>query len=326
MELFETLLVTFFAGGAPGAIWTVLRFILRLLVNISEISDKMQVSALDRYLARSGWCSSRAFDFSGMPGNGIHVLITRPVFWPTGILVAYKGKDDDDYKKVSKYWIYSFGPGTEEIKRLIIGNPNAITIRNVYIPSPWRTSIDISYTMPPSKEKPWQTTVINQIMSAYATTGRASFLVCGLPGCGKSTLGELVGKRLKGIGVIPEVVKNIDLTTPNLLLEDAFSKPTPSTPIILMLDEFDGAVKYAERDTAKDKAGNGREAICLANTPTLLLSTLDQLARTQNLIVIATSNLPLEKMRGDIYTRYTRIGRLDRWYSVPSKKSGTKSL
>jgi hypothetical protein len=319
MDIFETLIVTFVVGGAPAALWMMLRFLLGLIINTSIISDKMQISALDRHLAKNGWCSSRMFDFSGMPSEGVHALFMWSKNVPSGIMIACKWYDQNaEHSKKLKYTIYWMGRGAADMRRAIIGNPNAIKIRNVYMPSPWRTSIDISYTMPPEKLKPWQCSVVDQIVTAYATRSRVSYLVCGPPGCGKSTLGEIVASRLKGIGVTPEVVKNGDLTTANLLLEDLYDMPTPGTPIILMLDEFDGTVKYAERDTSKDQSG-AREAICLANTPTLLLSTLDQLARTSNLIVIATSNLELNVLRTGMYQRYTRVGRMDKYYQVTAR-------
>lgn len=313
MELFETLLVTFFAGGAPGAIWAVIQFLIHLLINVTLIYNSMQRSALDRYIAKHGWCSTRMFDYSRTPDEGFHIVITHRGMWPTGILVAHKWCDEDGCER---YTLYYSGRGVEDIRRQVIGDPNAITILNVYVASPTRISVDSSQLIPPAKEKAWQKIVVDQIVSAYASHGRASFLVCGYPGCGKSTLGILVAKRLHGVGVIPEVIANADLTTPGLLLEDLYSRPTVSTPIILMLDEYDCAADYAERDTSKS---NSSGSIALANTPTLLLSTIDQMARTQNLVVIATSNLPLKKMRADPYARYTRIGRLDMWYEVPNK-------
>jgi len=318
MELLETILVTFIIGNATSALWACIQFLLHLLVNVSIISEKMQVSALDRYLAKYGWCSSRAFDFSGMPAFGIHILLMRTGCMPTGFIVAYKHTDSDmKYNKQTQYTIYWLGRGAAVVREHVIGNPEAITLRNIYVPSPWRTSVDINYVMPPESMRPWQKLVVKQIISMYATTGKASFLVCGWSGCGKSTLGELVALQLKGIGVIPEVVKNADLTTANLLLNDLYDTPTVSTPIILMLDEFDVAIKYAQRDTKNDKSE--REAICLANTPTLLLSTMDQLARTKNLIVIATSNMKLSELRNGSYERYTRRGRIDGYFQVVAK-------
>ena len=276
----------------------------------------MQRSALDRYIAKHGWCSARVFDYSGMPSDGYHIVFTMNGKWPTGILVAIKWMEDHHMQRYTLYWC---GAGIKNIRLQIIGDPNTIAIINVNVAGPLRISSDISHAKPPAKEKAWQKIVIDQIMSAYATNGRASYLVCGFPGCGKSTLGELVAKRLKGPGVIPYVIKNVDLTTPGLLLCDCYDYPTSSTPVIFMLDEYDCAATYAERDITKT-TGNGCESIALANTPTLLLSTMDQLARTKSLIVIATSNLPLEKIRAEPFTRYTRIGRLDRWYSVPTPR------
>jgi hypothetical protein len=128
-------------------------------------------------------------------------------------------------------------------------------------------------------------------------------------GTGKSTLGELLSVSLMDVLKIQtEVVKNIDLTSKGLLLEDVFATPTMCSPVVLVLDEFDSTIEHAESINSGTEKGEGTS---LAATPTSLLALLDRLNRTPYLLVIATSNRTVQEMTAGIYGRYTREGRID---------------
>lgn len=147
-------------------------------------------------------------------------------------------------------------------------------------------------------------------MKSYTTANKVSVLISGGPGVGKSTIGELLAAEMKKkLCVAPEVVKCLDLTAPGFLLEDALKTSTVTTPVILMLDEFDTTIDYAERDRSKD--GRSNEGISLANTPTSLLGLLDRMNKIHHFIIIATTNQTLAEMTSNKYERHTRNGRFN---------------
>ena len=125
LDIFQTILVTFCMGSAPQLLLTILKCIrdcvICLVFSKSVVSDKMHSSAIDRHFAQHAWCSSRSFDYSKMPGDGIHVLITWAGRWPTGLIVANReSNQNDNYRKPPpKYTLYWMGKGMSGIRALI---------------------------------------------------------------------------------------------------------------------------------------------------------------------------------------------------------------
>lgn len=303
MELFDALIMTVVLGAATPFIAVLARTLLGAIATVIVVREQAQVSSLDRILAEMGWCTARTLSPGRPPAEGCHFLFLRgPVVALRTRATSARGDER------SAYELYTFGAAAAQaVSARLSGDPRDITLRYVYAPAPWRTCTVTTRAAPPPRAHPWQDQVIRQIESAFATNGRASALVCGAPGLGKSTLGELLADALQSRSrLAAEVVKNLDLTARGLLLEDVYDTPVPNSPVILVLDEFDAAVEYAERA----ERGDG-EAAALAETPTVLLTLLDRLGRTPHLIVLATSNRPLSEMTTGRFARYTRAGRLD---------------
>jgi hypothetical protein len=306
MELLETILVSLLVGASASLMAVLGRALLHLVTHVIEVGEQAQVSVLDRHLAEAGWCSSRHLSPGRLPAAGVHFAFLRgPVIAHRTSTKSRMGGTDHGYK------IYAIGSSAAvAIAEKLTGNPRDVIVRYVYAPAPWRTSTVTMRCSPPLSVYRWQEAAIDTIVCEYRMRDHASALVCGGMGIGKSTLGELIAVQLKKtLKVSPEVIKNFDLTSKGLLLEDGFDTPTPNSPIILMLDEFDTTVDCAENSGQKE--GDAREGASLADTPTTLLALLDRLNRTPNLIVIATSNKGVTEMAGGAYARYTRKGRLD---------------
>jgi hypothetical protein len=311
MEIFDALLLSLLLAAASAVIPLIRAALVSLFATVVVVSEESQVSSLDRIIAETGWCSARSSSPGRFPAAGTHLFFcavgghSRGSFRP---IVAVRSVIAGAHDTHVIYRLYAIGSaGASAISGRLIGDPNHIILRYVYAPTMWRrTSVSMRVAPPPAAYK-WQKQAVRRLLAAFSRDSRASMLVCGQMGRGKSTLGEFAAVEiLRHAGIAAEVIKNVDLTTKGLLLEDAFHKPAVSSPVILMLDEFDTAVDFAER--VRDEKQDGRS---LADTPTSLLAILDRLNRMPHLIVIATSNKPLAEMTGGKYARYTRRGRID---------------
>lgn len=315
MQLYETIFVSLLIGIASSLLSKVLIALLHLVCHCVRITEQAQVSTLDRLLAETGWCSARFLGPGRLPADGIHFAFLRgPVFVVRCTESLSRGGSSISYSA------YAVGRATvDALQAKLTGNARDVILRYVYAPAPWRTSTVSQRCAPPSKAHKWQSEIVRAVVKRYLTATHASVLVCGAPGLGKSTLGELIAAELMArTRMVPEVVKNLDLTARGLLLEDAYDSPTPTSPVILMLDEFDATVAHAERDQSGDGA---REGTALADTPTSLLAVLDRLNRQSHLIVIATSNMGLDPLRKK-YPRYVRDGRFDLRFPARSDQMG----
>ena len=305
MEIFDALLFSLLMGAAAPLLSATIRLLVALLFYVVDVKEQAHVSSLDRLLAESGWCSSRSLEPGRLPAEGFHFLFLRgPVLAARTRTANLRGGTTLEYK------LYIFGRScASNLSERLTGDPRDVIIRYVYAPAAWRTSLVTMRAAPPPISHAWQTDATETLLKMFQAEGGATMLVCGPMGTGKSTLGELVAVALKELMHLEAVVvKNFDLTSKGLILEDVYDTPDIGSPVILMLDEFDSTIDHAEK---ADKNDGKSEGSSLAETPTSLLSLLDRLHRTPHLIVIATTNRTVTEMTTGIYARYTRDKRID---------------
>ena len=325
MNWTDTLVILSIGGSTAALVGAVLRALAHLLLHVLVVDEQMQASAMDRLLADSGYCSSRTVGPARMPADGYHALSLHGS--GRGLVLAHRARQRPAPRHGAPrthYRIYALGRATAAaLHQSLMGNAAHIAVCYVYAPAPWRTSSVSLRVPPPGVPLPWQEDAVRALVDAFQRHGRASMLVCGPSGAGKSTLGELVAAELQQrLRTAPVVIKNLDLTLPGLLLEDAYDTPSPDAPVVLHLDEFDAMVDHAERGSllqqqqhAGSSGSSAREATALADTPTSLLSIMDRLNRAPAHIVIATSNRGSSEMNSSPYARYVRRGRLD-WHAA----------
>lgn len=323
MELIETIMVAMMAGMTNtiiNMIWAILQSLIYCVVNVSIIDDYAYVKLLDRYVAAHGICPIRNFDHSRTPESGFHFVITWKWKIPTGILIAQK---TIDFRSTGKYTVYWIGPGIRDLRIKIIGDQSLIYERAVTMLRPDNPIVQTRRVKTPDSANLWQAKIIDLISADFAKNSRSSWFICGPPGCGKTTIGLLIAKHLVGPGVTPVLVTGVDFMTPGLSIKEAYYTPIATEPVIIVLNEFDCAIRHAERDPSKDSTG-ARESTCISNTPTLMLNTLDYMASTPFLIIIATTNMRQSELVTGIYQRYTRAGRFDNHYQVRDNEAGAR--
>jgi ATP-dependent 26S proteasome regulatory subunit len=137
----------------------------------------------------------------------------------------------------------------------------------------------------------WQSAALGALLGAWRKNGRASAYGHGEPGSGKSCLAALVAERIcRETGSQVALVRGVDLTARGVLVGDFLElSEVRARPHVLVLDEFNTAVNFAEKDDADSGMSTNRG---LAANKTSLLATLDWLAEIPNLVVIATGNVP----------------------------------
>jgi len=110
----------------------------------------------------------------------------------------------------------------------------------------------------------------------------------------------------------PTLILGLDLMAKGVCFDDVLAvPPSPNTPTILMLDEYDAAIDYAlgVRTGASDTS-------CLAESKPRLLAFMDRLASMPNVVVIATTNTPLAELNAKERAPFVRVGRLDMYINV----------
>lgn len=272
-----------------------------------HVSNTIYVKSIDREIRKRGYSSCTHISFCEItPGDGFHILFQsgKPV-------VAYRKTvpPTDRSEAQTMYTLLSFGKNT--IDMLLY--PNSLHVSVVHCEqllaySP--TSVSSSRDM--SNVRPWATQedVLSILFRNFEKHARASVLVSGKIGSGKSELGVLLAHRLHTTfpRVQPIVVHGLDLTAGGCsIMRTTPSEINSQFPYILVLDEIDRAFAVAEHnDKATDSLQFGR----LAASKTSLCGELSRLSTMKNLILIATTNVE-ESVLDEKYPAYIRVGRFD---------------
>ena len=289
--------MTVLMGMVPTIAKAIGGLIVYLLATQIRVSEAGQVISLDRIIAKIGWCSAIKLKPGMPPSDGFHIIINWKQFTIAIKSTAAGTRESPPKSTYILYVIY----GVKNITNKLIGE--GVLVSYVTQPATYRTTVSTFRTPFIGNARSWQQKMIPSIMAEYKKQRNCSVLICGPPGVGKSTIGELLAKKMiDDLQVDPIVIKNLNITSSGLTLEDAFDTPSSDNPIILMLDEFDVAVKYANQE--KNKSGG--EGCSMAENPTLLLGLLDRLNKTPNLILITSSNEKVESFE----KRVIRKGRI----------------
>ena len=304
MDLFDALLfslISLLASSASSALGLLARLLVGLFATVFVTCEAPQVLNIDAFFAVHGWCSTRRLGAEPRPADGVHFSLAG------GLVVAVRATAPAGGGPATTYTVYVL-TGRKKFNSRFGGAAGEVEEAHIVALSPWNQSMSSSFLKaPPAREL--QAGAASLLAKNYLRDGRCSALVCGPTGAGKSSLGRQLAAALAAPGVAPLVVRGFDPTAPGLTLEFAVDTPSASRPIILMIDEFDNAVEFAERTAAGGGAGR-EQTRALAETPPALTSMLDRLGEMKHVIVIATSNKKLAEL-ADKYGRYIRRGRLD---------------
>ena len=305
-------------GSVHSLVRSIFHFLIPCLFVIFTTKDGSQGKKMDNIVSK-GWCESRELSPSLPPGSGTHfVWIKGPV-----IVMKNSGGGGGGFGRrgpssmegsSSRYTIYCprFTKSSSEIQELLLGGAKKINILWVESGNSYNFSTTSSESIAPKPFR-WQQSLAENVCSVYSKKERVSILLCGAPGLGKTSSCNAIALVLRQtLNVEPIIVRGVSLTQTGFTLGE-INSPTSKKPVILIIDEIDSSIKYAEEQ--KEKCGEFRS---IAKDPTSMLSFLDRVNETSGYVLLLTSNLDADEFICDksIYHRYTRKGRVDTIYNV----------
>jgi hypothetical protein len=197
---------------------------------------------------------------------------------------------------------------TEENKYFI----SLITLRgNYYCRQPRKRDLECSRYIP--KEN--QVQVIDETINYYNENHVCVTMIYGLPGTGKSIVGLLIAKKLKG-----SFCKTYDPTIAGDTLEYIYDKAQvkKNSPLIILIDEFDVILERLHNNKITMHADIPTEVYNKTSWNTLLDDINIKLY--PYVIIILTSNLSKDDIDSRYDPSYIRNGRVNIYHNLhPSR-------
>lgn len=153
-----------------------------------------------------------------------------------------------------------------------------------------------------------QIDILSDVVSNYKTNRRSVLMITGEPGGGKTFMGILIAKALNG-----SICKTYSPTEPGDTLRNLYDtvKPTYESPLILLIDEFDGIIDLIHKNEVKCHDNIPIEVRNKTSWNTLLDDI--NLNIYPFIVVILTSNVNITTKYEQ---SYIRPGRVDLYYEV----------
>jgi Cdc6-like AAA superfamily ATPase len=305
----ELNIVTFIAASFFASIASqITSFIFWLIISVGfkkyKINSILEVRKVDELLIRKAYCTSFDYFFHHKsPGKGTHFLVNR-----FGIAIIAKGNPDPiNYQRLDdlEYDIYCIGSIIDCFKT---NNPKVgsdLIPINWFQYNPYR-SVDVIPIKLPGIIKPMQKKIVEQIWNTYQSKNRASVIISGKVGSGKSSVAMYLYKYITSTtqGVCSaQIISGFQPTIKNAMFNFYTQYAAQGNPMVLMLDEFDISTTMAERENSVQHT----DSTALAENKAVFLEFLDRVNMLENIIMIATTNKPLKS----IPECYTRKGRFD---------------
>ena len=286
-----------------------IKFVLSVLTyiffNEYVFTYESEVKKLDVYVTKRAYCTAIVTNRTlRIPGDGYHFL-----FMNYRLIIVYKtSRHVERCEPKSTYYFYTNQKNIDEIKASI-ASKNSIKYAWYQSTAPWRTTIDSVSCELPGKINPQQSKICKLIYSEYKKSSKASVLLFGEPGAGKSSVGYFLVQyfidRSNG-QITPELMLGYNLTMKGCAFDFYNDYMYGGNPLIIIVDEYDIAVKKA-LDANEEKG----EFSCIAQDKTKLLGFLDQVNLMKNLILIATTNAKKEEFE----EAFIRKGRFNIHYN-----------
>ena len=165
---------------------------------------------------------------------------------------------------------------------------------------------------------PCQQVIVDYVINEYSKKNKnVTVLVSGPPGMGKSTVALWVAQMMKRrLAVDPYLVKGFNTNCDEMQYHPIINHYSPKniSPVILLLDEFDIAMKNAN---SADTSDGTKNAVAISANKTNLNNFLDSINDEQFLITIATTNMKLDDINKE-FNIYCRKGRFNKHFEIIS--------
>jgi len=281
-------------GLAPQILGTLFQIFSALVFRTIHVSSSRHVAIVDQEIERRGYKTTTAAGPAGLPSQGIHFL------WDGGVVIASRWAIDNR----AFYRIFILGRRAHrEMNRVLNGDAREVSVREMTYASATRRVPTIYPVVAPAIPREWQNDLARELEATFTKTARASVLIYGPPGVGKSRFAQVLALRLRERGGRDPVISIFDPTARGGALDDTLRNPQPTRPVILLWDEIETAIAHAE--------GNMEirgDAVSLARNRPSLLHCLDRLEQTRHIVLVATTN----RDPAELEPAYVRNGRLTR--------------
>ena len=176
------------------------------------------------------------------------------------------------------------------------------TYKNVYYN---RMKLDLSHVTPVGDQE----VIMEQIIALYEKQGRATVFIDGVSNAGKSTMGFLLAKQLKGAycHTFNPTEPGDHLTT--LTMEHMFDEG----PLILVMEEIDETLRRVYEGTIT----MNKEIPTLVYNKSTWSSFLDDMLFYKKVILMMTSNTPKVEL-DKLDPSYLRPGRVHATFTMPN--------
>lgn len=281
-----------------GYIMSAFALLVSLVCRRELVVSRDAVRVMDQLFAKHGWTQTRHLDADNLPSEGLHVMMTR-----RGLVIGNRKTDHfPQGGKQDKYELYIFGHAVyAHIRAILTGNKDTIIVTYCESPTLWRGERSATpYMMGQQEPVGWQIVCIQDILSQFKLAKRASFILWGEPGTGKSYVAMLLNKAL--INGYDPVTVVANPTNRGLSISDIVFPPPEGKVTIVLFNEFDKVIEHAESSVEKSSEG-----ISIASNKTSLLNALDRINAMKGVILIATMN----GNPNTLPPAYTRRGRFD---------------
>lgn len=302
-----------------------IKAIYRLLnaIRIKIVNDAI-ISAIDNFIITEGGLVERGgyiADVVPAPIDGIYTLTTKD---KDGYMIAKRETDDD--KKT--YVIDLIGKFYDDkLKTIINGDANRIRVVNCSIVN-HQINVRVMNKPPLDRIFLGQRTIVDYAISTYRLKNNknVTILVSGAPGLGKSTIAFIIAQRIKcELGVDPYLIKGFNVMSEEIQYHPIIGHYSPKNdcPIVLLLDEFDLAMKRADKPDDDDSENRFQMSnLAIASNKTNLNGFLDSINDESFLITVATTNMPIDDLNEN-FGVYCRKGRFDKHFEMISKDKTT---
>jgi hypothetical protein len=311
--------VSLFTGflGILTAYCDVYLFVMRLVgiqfFILRRDSDKVK-AAMD-ILLKETYCSSRIYQRGTMSYTG--TFIGRRCF---GRLIYTPGEDSDHeiYIYTSNEYFNrliqttttsysSFAVADARVKPVEDSMKSVVSIwgRQGTYTNLWYTSISLDVTG--LHTLPAQAPIVHDIVNAFYAKKRLSVFLHGVVGAGKSTIGLLVAKEIKG-----SFCHTFNPTEPGDTLHSLLRETrSHDKPLVVVIEEANVLIQNIHANSIER---HKNIPVSVYNKSTFN-TFLDDLMLYRNLILILTSNKDKKEI-DDLDASYLRKGRIDASYSM----------
>jgi hypothetical protein len=269
-----------------------------ILVTIVVKSDKL-IREIDQFLVDTSQGSDICQDSTKKPLDSFHIR-----FLERGFIIASRSTAENYHGSAESYIVWGTRHAIDKLRlREQPTEAYKLKISNFESTGPWQSSFITSDEEPHlSMPLHGQEACVDAIM--YESRNK-SILLTGEPGVGKTNVALFLAMRL-----CAHIVFGYDLTAPGVSLDNLWRlSPSEDTPVILVLDEIDGA--FACANTGR----SAKEHRCLAQNKTALNTLFDRFEKTKHLIILATSNKTFADLQ-KTYPAYIRRGRFDLCFTL----------